>query len=205
MHELEFLPPWYPQLRRRRRLLMLQGWATVTLACGLALWGVLANQNIAKRKMDNSTMERQLLQSRTDLKELNEQVAQKDALMTQQKIVDKVGLHVETARLLGKLDQIMPKEMSLTETTIDTVEQVKQADGKPADAKNTNQEITRKLNVHVRGVTPGDADWASVLAKLSNVAFFKEVRLVNAQDKIESGHLMREFELSFVVDLNSGE
>ena len=46
MRELEFLPQWYPQIRRRRRLVHLQAWLTLVLiAVGLFLtfppvWGL---------------------------------------------------------------------------------------------------------------------------------------------------------------------
>ena len=91
--------------------------------------------------------------------------------------------------------------MTLTEATFDTVDQVKAAD---PGSDNHSQEVERKLLVKMSGVTPSDADWASVLAKLSSVPFFQDVRLVAAHDKDAEGHLMRQFEVSFVVDLGSG-
>ncbi len=201
MREMEFLPGWYPQLRRRKRMVALQLWATVLVAGGLGLWIFLADGNVARRRADRSAIAAQLDQSRSDLKELNAQLHEKQKLEAEQRIMSKVGLHVEVARLLAKLDQIMPREMSLTEATFDTMEQTKAL---APGSENHLPEVQRKLVVKMAGVTPSDADWASVLAKLSSVPFFQDVRLVAAHDKPADGHLMRQFEVSFVVDLGSG-
>ena len=38
MRELEFLPAWYPQTRRRKRQVLLQAWVTVGSVIALAAW-----------------------------------------------------------------------------------------------------------------------------------------------------------------------
>ena len=201
MREMEFLPAWYPQLGRRKRTVMLQLWATLLVAGGLGLWIFLARENVARREADRGAVVWQIDQSRSDLKELNNQLKEKEKLQAEQRIVSKVGLHVEAARLLAKLDQIMPREMSLTEATFDTIETAKPLD---PNSEIRTPEVARKLLVKMSGVTPSDADWAGVLAKLSSVPFFQDVRLVGAHDKVDNGHLMRQFEVSFVVDLGTG-
>jgi hypothetical protein len=182
-------------------MVMLQGWATLLAAVGLGLWIFLASKNTAGRKSELAAVEIQLDQSRAQLKELNEQSRQKLKLETEERVMSKVGLHVEASRLLGRLDQIMPREMSLTDASFETIEQVKA--GPASDPKA--QEVSRKLLVRLSGVTPSDADWAGVLAKLSSVPYFQDVRLVGAHDKTDSGHLMREFDVCFIVDLGNGE
>jgi len=201
MREMEFLPDWYPQLRRRRRMVMLQLWATLLVAFGFALWMLLARENVSRRLSDRAFVAAQLDQSRADLTALNAQLKEKDRLQGEEKVVSKIGVHVEASRLLAKLDQLMPREMTLTEADFDTIESVQRVDGS-ADSKQT--EIARKMMVKMSGVTPSDADWASVLAKLSSVPYFQDVRLVSAHDRVENGHLMRQFEVSFVVDLGTG-
>jgi hypothetical protein len=200
MREMEFLPGWYPQLRRRKRMIVLQLWATLVIAMGLGLWFLLSRENLARRVADRAVCARQLEQSRSDLKELNMQLKEKERLEADQRIVAKVGMHVEASRLLAKIDQIMPREMTLVQADFDTMETTRQVQ----TGDTTTPVVTRKLMVHVTGVTPSDADWAGVLAKLSSVPFFQDVRLVGAKDKLDSGHLMREFEVSFAVDLGTG-
>src|SRR3954464_3778603 len=201
MHEMEFLPGWYPQLHRRKRMVMLQLWATLLVAVALALWVVLAKGNAGMRQRDRTAIAAQLDQSRRDLKDLNEQLSQKQRLEADERIVSKVGLHVETTRLLAKIDQLMPPEMTLTEANFDTVEPAKPRDPR---AENRPPEMTRLMTVKLTGVTPSDADWAGVLAKLSSIPYFQEVRLIGAKDEVDKGHLMRQFEISFMVDLGSG-
>src|SRR4051812_2136619 len=122
MREMEFLPAWYPQLHRRKRFVLLQLWATLLVAVSLALWILLAKGNVGMRQRDRSATALQLDQSRRDLKDLNDQLSQKQKLEADQRIVSRVGLHIETTRLLAKIDQIMPKEMTLTEANFETVE-----------------------------------------------------------------------------------
>lgn len=209
MRELEFLPPWYPQLRRRRKTLFVQFWATIALAIGLMGWVAFTNRTIAQKQLQSSTLDRQLQQSRSDLKQLDAKLAEKKLLEQQQQVMARVGEHVEVTRLLAKLDQIMPKEMSLTQVSQDTQEQVKFADtkagAKGAAAAAKTSSMSRKQVVHVTGVTPSDADWATVLAKLGDSAYFQNVQLEDAHEKTDQGHVMREFQVSFLVDLDDGE
>jgi Tfp pilus assembly protein PilN len=210
MRELEFLPSWYPQLRSRRKMVGIQLWATLVMGLCLMAWVALTNRTVAQKQVQSHTLDRQLQQSRSDLMQLNEMLAEKKTLETEQQIMAKVGTHVEVSRLLAKLDQIMPKEMSLTQANFDTQEQVKDSDpNSKSGAKTPGGEktrvVTRKLVVHLTGVTPSDADWATVLAKLGGIPFFQDVQLENAHDKSESGHLLREFEVSFAVDLGDGQ
>jgi Tfp pilus assembly protein PilN len=201
MRELEFLPAWYPQMRRRKRFVFLHAYATILVMAGLGLWLFLASRNTSRREGDRDAVARQLAQSRDNLTSLTGLLGERQKLEAQQRVISKLGVQVEASRLLAKLDEIMPKEMTLTEATFDTVEQTRSAEGS-SDPKA--QETSRKLLVKVSGVTPSDADWAGVLAKLSSVPFFQDVRLVGAHDKPDKGHLMREFEVSFVVDLGTG-
>lgn len=207
MRELEFMPPWYPQLRRRRRLIAIQFWATIALAIGLISWVVIGNRSVYQKQAQSRTLDRQLEQSRTDLRDLNATLAEKQTLETQRQVLAKLGVNVEVSRLLAKLDQIMPKEMSLTLASIDTIEQVKDSDNKPTakGVADKSQTVSRKLNVKLKGVTPSDADWATLLARLGSIPFFQNVQLVDAQETSEQGHEMREFEVSFSIDLGDGE
>ena len=185
-------------------MVVLQGWATLLVAAALGLWIFLASKNTTGRKSTLTAVEMQLDLSRARLKELNEQSNLKQKLETEERVMQKVGLHVEASRLLAKLDEIMPREMSLTDASFETVEEVhSKPGGDPKDPKS--QEVSRKLMVRLSGVTPSDADWAGVLAKLSSVPFFQDVGLVGAKDKIDNGHLMREFQIQFVADLGAGE
>jgi hypothetical protein len=202
MREMEFLPAWYSQLRRRKHLVMLQFWVTVVIAACFVVWLIVQHQTVVQKLAERTDKSHLLDQSRSDLRELNTQLQEKGRLEAEQRIVAKVGLHVEASRLLAKLDEIMPREMTLTDASFDTMEVAKATD--PSNPRSV-PDVDRKLLVKMSGVTPSDADWAGVLAKLSTVPFFQDVRLVGAHEKIDNGHVMRQFDVSFVVDLGNGE
>ena len=106
----------------------------------------------------------------------------------------------EVSRMLNTLERLMPKEMSLTELTFDTAEElVKRSDGTANDNSPTK---SRALRVKLLGVAPSDVDLANFLAGLTNVPFFQEVSLTYARDKSQGGHTMREFEVAFGMSLN---
>ena len=50
MREVEFLPEWYPAVRRRKRMVAMQAWATLILICVLGLWTVMSQQRVAARE-----------------------------------------------------------------------------------------------------------------------------------------------------------
>jgi hypothetical protein len=51
-------------------------------------------------------------------------------------------------------------------------------------------------------VAPTDMDLAEFLARLTSKPFFRNVELLISHEKTDRGHVMREFEVAFVMDLN---
>ena len=203
MPDLDFLPDWYPKSRRRKRLVLLQGYMTLLLAGGLGAWLFLAHRNaqVASRALAN--IEMQVSQTHQELHQLEEQVALKNQLLVQRQIVEKLGLPVELSRLLYALDQNLPTQMSLTDLAFDTQEQLKTA-GTPAAARGVRQGdgIDRRLRVKLEGVAPTDTDVANFLAGLARVSFFDDVALSSTRDLNQGGRVMREFEVTFSIGLN---
>ncbi len=200
MRELEFLPNWYPQARRRQRWLRTQGIVTLLLVGGLGLWLGLAQRNIRAAQASLASVDTQLAQSQLELEQLQVQLKLKNQLEFQRQIVSRLGLHVEISRMLLTLEKLMPKEMSLTDLSFETSEElVRTADG-ATSAKNLQK--TRTLRVKLLGVAPSDVDLANFLAGLTNVPFFSDVGMTYARDKSQDGHIMREFEVTFSMSLN---
>jgi Tfp pilus assembly protein PilN len=203
MRELEFLPDWYPKARRQKRLVMLQSWLAVVLAMGIAVWGVMTHRNHKTRLAQLQSLDAQIAQSQLNLKLRDELQQKKRALEDQQRILARIGAHVEASRVLSRIASLMPEQMSLTDMTIDTIDQVPAADpSKSPDAKSAQG--TRRMKVQLQGVAPSDVDLANFLARLSSVPFFEQVTLVEAQDlNDKSGHVMRRFDLSFTMSLGT--
>lgn len=205
MRELEFLPAWYSQTRRRKRMVILQAWMTVTLAAGLGLFMFLSQRNVRAAENELSLIQTDLTQTDSELKKLDELLTLKNQLQQQQQILDKLGTYVEVTRMLGKIDSIMPNEMALVGLSLKTVEMLEPINGlsKSAAVKKGEQKVSRRLEVSVQGVAPTHVDVANFVMQLSSLPYFEKVFLVYGRDKSESGHIMREFEISFYVNLNA--
>ena len=205
MRELEFLPEWYPRVRRRKRLTMLHGWMTIVIVCGLCLWMLLAHRNVRAAQAALASLDAQMTQTKTEQRQLDDQLAIKKQLEVQEKIVATLGFPVDMSRLLHTLDAVMPREMSLLDANFETLEQQVAATGTAAARATPAKEqysVDRKLRVRLTGVAPTDVDLANFLAGLTSLPFLQQISLVRADDKTDTGHLLREFEVTFLVDLN---
>lgn len=205
MRELEFIPDWYPRLRRHRRLVILQGWMTLAIVAGLGLWLVLAQRNIRSASAAVGALDAQMLQTRTEQQQLDEQLELKKQLIKQEQVIAKLGFPLEMSRLLRTLDEEMPREMSLLEISCTTEETpVDPAAVAQARATSKDQIVRRRLRVRLVGVTPTDVDLANFLTGLSKYSFLEQVALVRADGTTDRGYLMREFEVTLFISLDSG-
>src|SRR5882757_7262049 len=113
MRELEFLPSWYPQMRRRRRIAALQGWLLLMVAAGLAAWMGLAQRNVHAAESTMSLLQQQLDQTHAEQNILAQQLELRKQLQEKEQLIASLGFPVQMTRLLQTLDSAMPKEMSL--------------------------------------------------------------------------------------------
>src|SRR4051794_13636286 len=187
MRELEFLPAWYPQLRRRRRLVVLQAWLTLVSATGFGLWFSLARGNVRANELHLASLDRDLSQTHSELRQLDELLDMKGQLQVQQEVMSKIGMHVEVTRMLAELDRLMPKEMSLLELKLQTTEQPRKLDTIAAVAQLKDQPMDRQLQAHLWGVAPSDLDLANFYGKLGDVPFFHGIAIIESTDFVDSG------------------
>ncbi len=204
MRELEFLPSWYPRLRRRRRLVQLQAWMSLVVILALCLFLFLARRNVQNAQAALNAFDAQVLQTETEKRQLEEQLRIKKQLEQREQIVAALGYPVEMSRLLQTLDSIMPREMSLKSLICNTDELAFVAAGPAAAQAKPSKASTmdRRLRVALVGVAPNDVDLADFLLGLNNYPFLENVALVRADGLVEGGYLMREFEVTFSVNLN---
>jgi Tfp pilus assembly protein PilN len=209
MRELEFLPAWYPKVRQRKRMVALQTWITLLVIGALGLWVLLAQRNVHAREVELTSLSSDLSQSETDLQRLeNLQDVQRD-LGRQMEIYRKIGDAAPTTRVMTTLEQMMPRDMSLLDLSMET-DQTPQPTGatlaarasrhKPAGADSSNP----RLRFRMHGVAPTDMDLAEFLAKLTGKAFFQNVELLFSHERTDHGHIMREFEVAFSMTLGAG-
>lgn len=207
MRELEFLPDWYPRLRQGKRMVVLQVWMTTAVLAGLALWLGLAGRNVRNAEAAASTLDAQMRQTQTEQKQLDVQMALKKELTQKEQIIARLGFPVEMSRLLQTLDHAMPREMSVLEFSCVTEEMAPPtaSSAAAAQARADQQRILeRRMKVRLVGVAPTDVDLANFMAALqTEFPFFEQLALVRAGGRSEGGHVMREFEVTFYINLNA--
>ena len=124
MHELEFLPDWYPLTRQRRRLVVLQGWLILALVAGMGAYLAMSDRNIKTDVESRTTLQAQLDQTNAQLAEMDKLDVMRRQLQRQEKIVSKIGFSVYACKAIDTLDSLMPKQMSLTGFQLDNEEKV---------------------------------------------------------------------------------
>lgn len=200
MPDIEFLPAWYPQARRKKRVALVQFYMTVVLGLGLGLWMLLIRRNTVAAAASLNQISQQVVETRGELRQLDDQERLKDQLLAQQRVVDSLGLPVDVARLFHTIEQTLPPEVSLTlfDLRVDEYQPVVSS----LDAGKTLPTAPdRRLRVHFIGVAPSNADIVRLLAGLTDVPFFEDV-VTSLRDRTVNGHVMREFEISFWMSLN---
>ena len=203
MREVEFLPAWYPQVRRRRRLVVLQGWTTLVVLGGLMSWLTFAGRNIRDGEARLGRVDHELSASRSELKVIEELMTLRKDLVQKSQVLAKVGSHAEAARLLATLDEAMPKSTALLELSLITEETHTTVTSSGARANVQKEPVMdRRLNVKLTGVAPTDVEVASFLDKLTGKPFLDDVRMTGSKPRLDNGRIMREFEVYFSMNLN---
>ncbi len=202
MREVEFLPDWYPRVRKHKRLVILQAWITLILIAGLGLWMLLVQRNVRHREIELSSLSTDLFQSETEVQRLDDLLALQKSLNQQDDVFTKIGRNVESTRLMKTLEDLMPRSMALLDLSVDTEEVSKApANSLAGRAAADKARANKKLRLRVHGVAPTDVDLADFLAKLTGKQFFSQVELIYSHERSQGGRLMREFEVAFAMDL----
>jgi Tfp pilus assembly protein PilN len=220
VRELDFLPPWYRDLLRRRRTTIIHLSALALLVAGVA-GGVLHRHTqirAAEQELASATAE--LAGTRADLQKLDALRKLRDQWRRQEQVLTSTGVNVEASRLLSALAKVVPPDTALTGIAFSVAEPERAAAlavaattaPAGADAGRTamptpaetpvSPSHPRRLNVTLRGVAPGELAVANVLAGISKTPLFKHVNLIYAKDREERDRLVREFEVTFVINLD---
>jgi hypothetical protein len=207
MRELEFIPAWYVRLLRRRRLLFVQSWLALAIGGGLGLWVFLADGNARAAEAALDSLRQQVQQTESQLEQMDRLERLRKQWRRQADVMDRMGLHVECARLISKLAEVMPKAVAITMLQVE-VRETPMALSNAARAalrETAPPPMDRRLHVHIQAVAPTDLEVVTLITDLNRVPYFQRVTPSYARDRRESGHVLREFELSFEVNLNPPE
>lgn len=207
MREVNFLPTWYPKVVRQKKLLTVQAWATaVVVTVGLVTLfsahraGAAANEELLRSKERAQQMIKQVHQ-------LDEMLDLQKQLVGKQAIVNELGVPVELSRVIAEIGVCTTKEVTFTEFAASTIERapasIAERAAQIAGAKSSAP--TRQLSLRLRGIAPTEAEVTNFYSKLIQRPFFSTVRLVNSNEKVEADHKMREFEVTFSINLDPPE
>jgi Tfp pilus assembly protein PilN len=207
MRELEFLPAWYKQIHDRKRMVVLQSWLTGALLVGLGAYFFLANRNVAASQESVALLDNQLAEMHQQLQKLHGLRDVQKQFRQQDQVISKLGLHVEATRLLNTLDTVVPPEMTILDLSMDNEEQLRAPSLLLAspEALQKDPAVDRKLRVKLTGVTPTDIELANFLKGLTTVPFFEQLSMTYTRDRSDHGLTMREFEVTFVVNLTRSQ
>jgi Tfp pilus assembly protein PilN len=215
MRELEFLPDWYPRVRKRKRMVALQTWVTLIMMCGLGLWMLLVQRNVHAREVEVESLRTDLDKSETDLARLEDLLQLQRQLGQQDQIFLKIGRPIETTKIITTLEQMMPTDMALLDLQVENEDPTRSSisngygngggggggGGLAARAAREKEQESPKLRFRMHGVAPTDTDLGEFLHKLTGRPFFKNVELLYSHERQDRGHVMREFELTFNMEL----
>jgi Tfp pilus assembly protein PilN len=204
VRELEFLPDWYPQTRRRRRLIVLQGWLTLVMVAGMASWIVLKDRNNTLDERTLADQSAQLAQTYAQLAEIDKLDSLRRQLRQQEDVISRIGFAVEACKAVNALDERMPHQMALTGIVLENEEKVDRSVLAANRGSNGEPPVDRRLKVRVQGVCPTDVDLANFMTQLAAVPFFESVNNTYARERTDDNRVMREFELTFSVNLAMG-
>jgi len=204
MRELEFLPSWYPTLRRKRRQLLLEAWLCVLIAVALGSWLALSARTVMAKQSLLTARQGQIKQIGYELQKLDELQSLKKQMSEQAMLVSRLGPNLPISRVLGDLERKLPQEMALLDVSVDVQQHTRalpviRAGAVPA--ANPQTVIQREMNIELHGVAPSDVELGNYMIRLSTIPCFTASSLSTA-DLRQNGRLMREFRISFSLNLS---
>lgn len=204
MREVNFVPAWYPSVLRQKRFLTAQAWMTVILVVG-----GLASLMAAHRA--GAAAHSELIESKVRAEQMFKQVSQLDEMLNLQKqlvgkqaIVNELGLPVEMSRVIAELGVCAPREVTFTELVAGTSERAPTSLAERAAAlTGTRSSVpSRQMNMRLRGIAPTESEVTTFYSKLIQRSCLSQVRLVHSNEKVDVDHKMREFEITFTINLD---
>jgi hypothetical protein len=214
VRDIEFLPDWYPMIRRRYRVVVFQAYTTVVILFMLGAYALVQRYHVYTARQATKKTDTQIGRTKVELAELSEKLQLQGRLQHEDSVVARLGIGVDTTRLLASIQDAMPPGVALSGLTCETVDlekptAVRQANGSrqtpAAEKQKAPDGPDRRLNVVLDGLSPTDVQAAALVEKLNDVPYFQDVQLAYLRDgKTHDGRAAREFEVTFSLHLNAG-
>ena len=200
MRELEFLPGWYSKLRAKRRIIVVEAWLAILIISVLGIWMIFSAHSVMAQEALLNTRQKQLNQSNSELQKLSELKSLQQMMSKQAELMSRLGPDVPMGRLIETIGEMLPKGMALLDVNV----QCPSENLTLASAHSASQP-DRQLIVQLHGVAPSDVELGEFMWNLSKIPNYSGSPKMSSTDVHQSGHLMRDFQLSFGIKLNDGD
>ena len=201
MGEIDFLPDWYRQLLRQRKRLVIQACCGLMLLLTIGLRSAYSHHHAAVAAAATADLQRQISEARTQAQEIDRLSAVRSRWAKQEQRIERLGTHVEAARLLAMLDDAMPSGVALSDLQTDTDERPSTTapSNVPTSASAT---VDRRLRVRLEGLASSPAELEKFVTRLKAVPYLEQVSVGFNKNVMESGRSLHQFEISFSINLN---
>lgn len=185
MRELEFLPTWYPVLRRKQRFLIAQAWAALAIVCAFGVALLVSVHRVHATEEILNSKHNALAASDSQLQKLNELQSLKIRMSRQVALMSHIGPDIPMARILSTLEEVLPAGMALRNVS----------------AHFESAGTTPSYVVTVHGVSPSGVELGTFLTRLARaIPHWVGDPTSMAESNIRAyGHLMLEFTFSFRI------
>jgi hypothetical protein len=198
MREFDFLPDWYRQVVRQRKRLAVEGCCALLLIGAIGLRAAYSRHHAAVAAAATAELDRQIVRAKAQAQELERLTNLRLRWAKQQQRIERLGAHVEAARLLSALDDAMPSGVALSDLQLDTDERPSTA---PSTASATST-TERRLRIRLEGVAATPADLDKFVARLKAIPYFEQVSVGFNKDAVEAGRSVSQFAITFSINLN---
>lgn len=204
MREIDFLPDWYPAVRRQRAMLRTQVCVSaVVVFAGLGMLLASYRQcDAAEAKLKSAREVAQ--QAVKEVHQLDEMLSLQKQLVTKQRIIGELGLPVEMGRVISELNQCLPTSVSFVDLDFKTQEKAIETTIADRAKQGATPTLSRRLELNIKGVAPTESDVTAFWSRLIQRPYFTDVRLVNSIERRSNDHRWRSFEISLAIALDWG-
>ncbi len=197
MRDVDFLPDWYRQSLRCRRRARRQIGATLALVALIGMRLAISQHQTHVAASELAALREQLADAAAQVQETDRLSSIRAQWTRQQQRIDRLGVHIESARVLAALDEAMPGGVSLVDLQLNTDERPSTTSPAVPVAP-----MDRRLHVRLEGLAATPAELAKFLGRLQAIPFFEQPAVGLSKDVTENGCTLRQFEITFSINLN---
>jgi hypothetical protein len=188
--DLEFLPSWYPRLRRQERTLSEYVMLAIAVV-GYVCWCCSATHTrLAAAASQASALDARISADETSALDPDKAAAQVNQLLNAAQGLAAVRGRMPLSRDVSAISEVIPPGVLLTELDVEAPD---------TSTPTATQPTLDGLVVRLRGQAPRVADVANTQAAISRLRCVKQLRLSAARDLPGPGNVSREFEMTFLL------